>query len=111
MKKRIIPLLLLFSLILITVLPSTPKIVFADELSENINEQLGNLDLSALEEFMNSLDSSNGDSVVFKMIYQMLNGEYNTNHSSFWNYLIDIIFSHFNDLIPSMFAIIAISVF
>lgn len=88
----------------------TNTTAFADSLSENVSDQLQNLDLSKLETFIVSLDSGQGFSIK-DIVSSMVRGEYNSDYSSFGNYIVDIISINVKELLPSLFVIVAISVF
>ncbi|MBR2871431.1 MAG: stage III sporulation protein AE [Clostridia bacterium] len=79
-------------------------------MSDNIEEQLGNLDLSEMEDFTNDLNSDNSISFT-NMVYQIINGEYNSDYSSVKEYLIGLFLNDVNDYLPILFTIVAISVF
>ena len=108
--KRIIVLVFLLFLVISCI----PSISFskakAENLSDNIEEQLGNLDLSKMEDFTNDLNSDNSISFT-NIVYQIINGEYNSDYSNVKEYLIGLFLNNVNDYLPILFTIVAISVF
>lgn len=98
--------LLIFSLTYIF----TKTSVLAESLTDNVTQQLENLDLSKLENFVVSLDSGQGVSIK-EIIYSMVKGEFNGEYSSFSAYIINIISINLKQLLPSLLIIVAISVF
>lgn len=83
--------------------------VFAETLSNNIKEQMDNLDFSSLEEFLNGISSGYGNTFI-NSIYSILNGQFNTNES-FFGYIVELFISNVKQFLPSCFVIIAISIF
>lgn len=104
-KYLIIPLIIL---IFLTSLISA-RVVFADELSDNINEQLNNLDLSELENFIDQLN--NNQSSFLESLKLMLNGEYDNGQANIYSYVLSIIFNSINDFTPILLSVVAISLF
>ena len=82
--------------------------VNADELSDNIQNQLDNLDLSSLEEYFNSLQFSYGGGFV-EALKSILKGEYNFNFETVFEYVFAIFLENYNILIPSLSAIVIIA--
>ncbi len=109
MKKSIIFSLIIFVLFS-AVLVINAKTVRADDLADSINEQLGEIDLDGLEDYMNNLNSEKGENIVDK-IRQMLSGEYSFDYSSFTNYIINSVLSTFFEMLPMTFAIVVIALF
>ena len=109
MRKSIICFFVI--LILIFVVPCiSAKQVKADELTDSIGEQLGEIDLSGLEDYMNSLDGEFNEGVIEK-ITKMLSGEYSFDYSSFTNYFIKCVFNSIVEMLPMTFAIVVIALF
>ncbi len=85
--------------------------VSAQSLSENINNQLGNLDLSELEEFFNSVNQNNLSPEFSNYLHNLLNGEYGFDYKTFGEYIFKIFFNNIYEILPSFFSIIAIAIF
>ena len=100
---------LVFLIILAFILVFVPKtsIAYADELSDNIKEQLNNLDLSALDDYYLSLDNSSNNS-VYTLITDILNGKFNEGSENFFNYVIKNAFAYFSQYAPTIVAVLAI---
>ena len=107
MKKKVLICLLL--LIVAITGASSVRIVKADQLSDNVKEQLDNIDLSELEEYYNNLSNTDGQG-YFDLISQMLSGNFNTEISSFPEYLGKIFLGKIQDYLPLLFSIIAIAI-
>ena len=73
------------------------NIVYADSLSDAINEQLNNIDLSKLEEYFNSIEYLPSDVDFFTNINQMLKGEYNLNFESIFEYIFNVFFHNIKE--------------
>ncbi len=106
MKKFIIILTILLGLV---VIPSfSVEKASADELSDNIEEQLENIDLSELENFFND---ANGDFDFFQSVYNLLNGKFDFDFSTVFEYIFKLFFSNVKNFAPTLITIVAISVF
>ncbi len=84
--------------------------VQADALTDNINQQLNNLDLSALENFFKSINDFGGESFS-TFVTALLNGNYSLNFSSLFSYAFNVFFNNLTNYMPTFISIIAISVF
>lgn len=106
MKKKyfILIALLIFSIILF---PSVTN-ASADSLSDNINEQLGNLDFGQLEEFYNGLNINNGTSYI-DIINSFLSGNFSLDIGSFSSYLFNLFTLKIKDVFPTLLGVIAIA--
>ena len=103
---------ILFSVIItfvVFVFSQSTSVVYADALTDGIDEQLKNLDLNALEEFFNSLNFNGINFNTF--ITGLLKGEYNLDYNSIFSYLLNVFFSDIVKLVPSFISIVAISIF
>ncbi len=82
--------------------------VYADELSDNIEEQLNNLDLEELEEFYNNVISNFFDVDFNSFLRKNLNGEYVFNAENIYSYIKNICLSFAKDLLPTFISIVVI---
>ncbi|MBR2614048.1 MAG: stage III sporulation protein AE [Clostridia bacterium] len=86
---------------------SPPKKVKADAFTDEIDKMLDEIDLSELEQFFDKLGEG-GFSIKVKDI---LSGNFNTDYSNFFNYLLEVLFSKVKSLIPIFTTILAICIF
>lgn len=86
------------------------QVVHADELSDNINEQLDNIDLSGLEGYTGSIGTTS-DLDVISFIRALLEGKYELDYTTILNYLSDIFFNKIKELLPVFLNVTAIAVF
>ena len=85
--------------------------VGATELSDNVNEQLENIDLTELEKFYNeNLIGAEGVD-FFSVLGKMLNGEFTFTTDSGLNYAFQVFFNQLIEVIPSLLSIVAIAIF
>ena len=108
MKKLLI--ILLSFAILFSVFFSNPVCVYAEDLNQNLEEQMNNLDFSAFEEFLNSIEGIEVEG-FFSNVYSMLNGEYVFDSTSVLNNLLALAINYLKTFLPSLITIIAISIF
>ena len=107
-KKFFLVLLIVFAILFVS-----PITASADSLNDNIDEQLGNLDLSEIEEYLDSLTQdeqgvfSNG---FLQVVKEILNGEAQYYISDVFSVFFGGIISDFNNLVPHFVIILAISV-
>lgn len=87
------------------------KIVYADNLSDTINEQMENIDLSKLEEYFNSLEHLPENFDFFSCINLMLKGEYDFDFNSITEYIFKLFFFNVKKSLPTFLIIIAIALF
>ncbi len=87
----------------------TPCFVRADSLSDSINEQLGKIDLTELENFFNSyLIDSNNDG-FFDNLNKLLKGEYEYNLTSIISHISKIVFNNLFELLPAILSVLSIA--
>ena len=109
MKK----LLLFFVFILVCISftsSNITNIAFADDLSDVIEEGFNNLDLTALQEFLENL-SIGGDKDVLSIIYDMVEGKFEFDYNSFFQYFVRVFVSGLKDLMPAFITFFTIVVF
>ena len=110
MKKKKIFILMIILFLVFFISPVTAS---ADSLNDNINEQLGNLDLSEIEEYLNSLtEDERGvfEESFLKVVEEILNGEAEYSISDVFSVFFSGVLSDFARLIPHFAVILAISV-
>ncbi len=89
MKKKIIFLILIVAIF--SIFSTTTIIANANDLTNNINDQLNNLDISEIEKFYNDLITNNTENINIKdKLISLLKGEYDND----FNTIIDLIFSN-----------------
>lgn len=109
MKRKILFILLI---VLIGILLNDNIVVVkADQLTDNINEQINNIDLSALEQYFNSLNNLPNNNDFFSHINNMINGKFDVNFNNIFNYIVNCFFSNVNQSLPKFLIIIAIAIF
>lgn len=106
MKKFALP-IIVFA-VCVCFFNATTEYVKADDLSETIEEQLGMIDFSDLDEYFNDLTERND---FFTTVYNLLNGNYELNFNSIFDYVISIFFSNLSEVAPTFISIFAIAVF
>lgn len=106
MKKTI--LVLIIFVLTCYVMNFEYKIVSAQTLSDNISEQLNNLDLKSLEEYYNSV-IENGTS-FFTYITKLLRGEYQVEFEDLSSYVFNIFIQNVKLILPGFVSIVVISI-
>ena len=104
MKKKCI---VFFALLICLSTLIFPKLqtVRANELTESIQNQLEEIDLSGLLDYQ---DKINFDINIIEKIKDMLNGKYDVDYASFGDYIINVIFAKIKELLPSIISIAVI---
>lgn len=103
-----------FVIILVLTTFVSPTAGYADELSESIDEQLGQLDLEELEAYLKELETENGNFFQYSFygeVKKILNGEMNVNYDDLLSALFGTLFSSVYELMPTFLSVIAIAVF
>lgn len=110
MKKSYLTVVLTLAFIyVLTLIEPNSAYAFADSLSETVEEQLKNLDLSALENFINGMDGSS--SVEFyPLLKNLLSGEYQTDFNNVFSFIANTFFINLKDSLPTFLTIIAICI-
>ncbi len=85
------------------------KTVRAETLSENVNEQINNIDFTKLESL--SYDLEQGENSFLFNFNKIINGNYSVNYESFFEYVKNTIINNTLDFMPTLVTILAISVF
>lgn len=111
MKKKLIIIIVFF----IFLIPFTlkPAIVNAETLNENIDNQLNNIDFSALEDYLKSLNDNEklifSDNFVYE-IRNILNGKSSISINGLLSLFTNSITNSFRSLLPHFVVILAISI-
>ncbi len=110
MKKRTFIIIAILTVSLIAILSLNINNVKASELSDSIDDQLENIDLSELEDFLNSIKDKPENFDFVNKIYQMLNGEYDFDYNDILSYISGIFFSNLSEVAPILLSIVAIAI-
>ncbi len=105
--RKAIYLLLIFLVVIFSF--NTTTTVCADTLSENIDEQLKNLDLSQFESFFNNIKDLPNNIDFFSYVNGLLEGKYDLKFDNIFSYLFKLLISNIANFIPSFVSIIAIA--
>ena len=117
MKKSTI-LFILIILLLGNSLLVNSGVVMADtgeqEFSDVVEEQLNNVDLSGLQDYLDNLDKTGqevfGNTSILQKIQLLLSGEMETDFTSFLSMLLNIFFGGIGDILPILCIIIAVGI-
>lgn len=121
--KRVLFIILCLIFLIIPSIPSFLNLqnniecVYAEndeEISEEINNQLDNLDFSEIENMLNSLDEQNkstfGEKSFLEKVYSIISGDFSQDFDSAWQILISLLFDSVLSFLPLIATIIAISI-
>lgn len=95
--------------IMLIVYPFNKNIVHANDLAGSISEQLENIDLTELENYYNRLTDKQ-DINISLMINNMLNGIFDNNFNSAYEYIAKVLLKNVINITPLFLSIIAISI-
>lgn len=95
--------------IMLIVYPFNNNIVHANDLAGSISEQLENIDLTELENYYNRLTDKQ-DINISLMINNMLNGIFDNNFNSAYEYIAKVLLKNVINITPLFLSIIAISI-
>ena len=111
MRKKTIFIIVFAALVLLCGIFSIgePKRVSADELSDNIENSLGNLDLSDLENFYNENVRTGGEEFT-ETLRRLLEGKYDFSYDNLLKYVFNVVFDDFFKMLPTFLSVIAICV-
>lgn len=110
MKKVFIILIV----ILAAAMLASPVAGYADELSDSIDEQLGELDWEELEAYLKELESESGDFFQHSFaeeVRKILSGDFNVDYGNLLSALFGTLLSSVYELMPTFLSVIAIAVF
>ncbi len=110
MKKKRLFILLATSVVLFLGFSFTRvEKAYADELSDGIESELDNLDLSELERFYNE-NVETGEVNFADAIKNLLEGRYEFDYENLLEYVLKVILGQVRDSLPTFLSVIAISV-
>ena len=106
-----IKILIFFSLIIFVGLwmNFNANVIYADELKDNINQQLENIDLSELENYFNDTVSVGVNIDFFSYVNKIFNGEYDFEFNTFYTYIINILKDNVKNILPIFIEIFIIA--
>ncbi len=81
----------------------------ADELSDNISDQLEKIDLSKLDEYFGTLGIDEKVGNLSEIVEGLLKGEYSVDYKSVFNFLLSSIFEQVKDYLPFIVGVLAIA--
>lgn len=111
MRKKIILVIFVMISLVACVGSNGVKTANADELTDEIDKQLDNIDLTDLENFFNQVNEL-PDGVKFNNIFnEILSGKFEFDFNGVSNYVLEIIFSGVKKFLPSLISVLAISIF
>lgn len=119
--EKILAILIVLTILLIASTPTmlcdfddTDKTQIEGELTDNINDQLGNIDLGAFDEIIDDLGKEGqdlfGTSSFWEKVNSLLNGEFNEDYGSFFSALFGTFFGELGNIIPILCIIIAVTI-
>ena len=96
------------------------SVVYADsdqslqeDFEQSVEDQLGDLDLSELEDILNnSTDSANlfGGQSFFDKLLSIINGDFAEDSTSFWQALINLLFDNLLSFLPIIVTVVAVAI-
>ena len=96
------------------------SVVYADsdqslqeDFEQSVEDQLGDLDLSELEDILNnSTDSANlfGGQSFFDKLLSIINGDFAEDSTSFWQALINLLFDNLLSFLPIIATVVAVAI-
>lgn len=104
-KKNIILILSFMTIFCCLFFIKTTNIVYADELSDSISDQVDNLDLTSLEDFFSDKSVNGFD--FFSFFKGILSGEYNGTNN-FSEYIKNVVLSDVISVLPIFISLIAV---
>ena len=84
-----------------------------DQLDDSVNDQLGDLDFSELEDILNNSDQGQdlfGGMSFFDKIVAIISGEFAEDSTSVWQALLNFIFENLLAFLPIIATVIAVSI-
>ncbi len=111
MKKSVRKIIFVFIFILLILIGmfGGAKSVKADSLSDEISDQMQEVDLSELQEFFSDIKSEYMDFDLVSSVYDMLSGNFDSDYSSIAGYLFKTFFNNIYNILPEFMGLIAIA--
>lgn len=85
----------------------------ADKIDENVEDQLGDLDFSELEDILNNSEGGQdlfGGMSFLEKLASIINGDFAEDSSSVWEALLNLIFDNLLAFLPIIATVIAVSI-
>ena len=111
MKKVVFIAIISISLILVLSNFCGVKYVRADQLSDEIDKQIDNIDVSELENFFNSISEIPENVKFSDVFYGALKGEYEIDFNGVKDYIVKMFLLNVKRFLPNLISIVAISIF
>lgn len=109
MKSKTVILFTCIIVLLFITCISLPKTAYADQLSDNIDEQIENIDFSDLENFFANI--SNAENFDFlELLNNLLKGEYDLSFSNVFDYIGAVFFLNIKNLMPTFIALFIVAI-
>lgn len=109
MKNKLVVFTVIIAIIVSFSFFNKPQKVYADQLSDNIDEQMGKINLEELEKFFDENVKLEGGGVV-DFISNLLDGKFDNNAQNAFGYLGSIFFNGVKQSLPSLISIVIIAV-
>lgn len=101
---------ILLVIIIISIILSFTSFCYADELEDNINENLNDLDLSELEDYYSYISEMYNNSSIKDVIKEIIYGEFNGDYKDFLNIVLNYLKNELYLIIPSILSLISIAI-
>lgn len=111
MKRKIVLLLIVATAFIFFAGLGKTQTVKADALTDEINDQINDIDLSELENFYDSLSVNDFEFSPVDYINDLLSGKAGTNVGDLVKYALSSFFSDFITFLPLLSGVLAVSVF
>ena len=112
MKKKIISfIMIIICAVTFSEICFNTKSAKADNLSDTIEKELENIDLSALEEYFNNIENKPQNIDFFSYIKGLIKGDYSADFNSVLDYSVKIFLNAVYIVLPIFISIIAIALF
>ena len=111
MKRKIVLLLIVATAFIFFAGLGKTQTVKADALTDEINDQINDIDLSELEDFYDSLSVNDFEFSPVDYINDLLSGKAGTNVGDLVKYALSSFFSDFITFLPLLSGVLAVSVF
>lgn len=97
----------------ISISASSEEEDLADKIDENVEDQLGDLDFSELEDILNNSEGGQdlfGGMSFLEKLASIINGDFAEDSSSVWEALLNLIFDNLLAFLPIIATVIAVSI-
>ncbi len=107
--KKILVFLSILILFLTAISIGKPTVSYADSLNETIEKELEGLNLSDLEDFFNSIESSNKHD-FYSILNGFIDGTYQVDYSGVLSLIKELFIGNFSKILKTLFSIIIIAI-